>query len=43
MYEFNLKTTEKSENDFLDRLRNQFNLSIAPAQRRVQVVILKPR
>jgi uncharacterized protein (TIGR03435 family) len=43
VYEFNLKTTEGSENGFLDRLRNQFNLSIAPAQRRVQVVVLKPR
>ena len=42
VYEFNLKTTEGSENGFLDRLRDQFNLSIAPAQRRVEVVVLKP-
>jgi len=43
VYAFDVKSAEGSENDFLDRLRNQFNLSIAPAQRRVQVVVLKPR
>jgi uncharacterized protein (TIGR03435 family) len=43
VYEFNLKSSESSENDFLDRLRDQFNLTIAPAQRRVQIVALKPR
>jgi uncharacterized protein (TIGR03435 family) len=42
VYKFDVKTTEGSENGFLDRLRNQFNLSIAPDQRRVQVVVLKP-
>jgi uncharacterized protein (TIGR03435 family) len=43
VYEFNLKSSESSENDFLDRLRDQFNLRIALAQRRVQIVALKPR
>ncbi len=42
-YEFNVKAAADGENDFLQRLRNQFNLNIAPAQRRVQVVVLKPR
>ena len=43
VYQFDVKTTEDSGNDFLDRLRDQFNLNIAPAQRRVQVVVLRPR
>jgi uncharacterized protein (TIGR03435 family) len=42
-YEFNVKAGADGGNDFLERLRGRFNLSIAPAQRRVQVVVLKPR
>lgn len=42
-YAFNVKAGHGSPNDFLDRLRDQFNLTITPAQRRVQVVMLKPR
>lgn len=42
-YEFNVKAAAHGDNDFLERLRDQFNLSITPAQRRVQVVMLKPR
>lgn len=42
-YAFNVKASEGSRNDFLDRLRDHFNLTIVPAQRRVQVVVLKLR
>ncbi len=42
-YEFNVKAAAHGDNDFLERLHDQFNLSITPAQRRVQVVMLKPR
>jgi uncharacterized protein (TIGR03435 family) len=42
-YEFNVKAGEGSENTFLERLRDQFNLNITPAQRRVEVVVLRPR
>jgi uncharacterized protein (TIGR03435 family) len=42
-YEFSVKASKDGENDFLQRLRDQFNLSITPAQRRVEVVVLKPR
>src|SRR5580704_676725 len=40
VYEFNLKGGRGTENDFLKRLRDQFNLNLTPAQRRVQVVVL---
>lgn len=42
-YAFQLKSAAGAHNDFLDRLRSQFNLSITPAQRRVEVVTLTPR
>jgi uncharacterized protein (TIGR03435 family) len=42
-YELDVKAAADGENDFLERLRDQFNLSITPAQRRVEVVVLKPR
>ena len=42
-YEFNVKAGADGENDFLERLRGQLNLSINPAQRRVQVVVFTPR
>ncbi len=42
-YAFQLKSAAGAHNDFLDRLRDQFNLSITPAQRRVEVVTLTPR
>jgi uncharacterized protein (TIGR03435 family) len=42
-YAFHLNAGSESENNFLERLRDQLNLSIAPAERRVQMVVLKPR
>ena len=42
-YEFNVKAGAGGDNDFLNRLRDQFGLKITPAQRRVPVVELKPR
>jgi hypothetical protein len=42
-FAFHLDAGSESENDFLERLRDQCNLGIAPEQRRVEVVILKPR
>jgi uncharacterized protein (TIGR03435 family) len=42
-YAIRMKAAAGSENDFLVRLRDQFNLSISLAQRRVQMVVLKPR
>jgi uncharacterized protein (TIGR03435 family) len=42
-YALYLKGGAGGENDFLERLRDRFNLSITPAQRRVQMVVLKPR
>jgi len=42
-YEFSVKASAGGDNDFLQRLRDQYNLSITPAQRRVEVVVLKPR
>jgi uncharacterized protein (TIGR03435 family) len=42
-YEFDVKAGAGGDVDFLERLRDQFNLSITPAQRRVQMVVLKPR
>jgi uncharacterized protein (TIGR03435 family) len=42
-YEITVHASETGENDFLDRLRDQVNLTITPAQRRVQIVALKPR
>ena len=42
-YAFHLNAGTEKENDFLERLRDQFNLSITPAERRVQMVVLKPR
>jgi uncharacterized protein (TIGR03435 family) len=41
-YELDVKAGADGENDFLQRLRDQFNLSITPAKRRVEVVVLKP-
>jgi uncharacterized protein (TIGR03435 family) len=42
-YAFQLKSAAGGQNDFLERLRNQFNLNIVPAPRRVQIVTLTPR
>jgi len=42
-YEFDVKADAGGDNGFLQRLRDQYNLSITPAQRRVEVVVLKPR
>ena len=42
-FEFEVKASQSDDNDFLERLRDQFNLSITPAERRVQVVVLTPR
>jgi uncharacterized protein (TIGR03435 family) len=42
-YEFRVKTAAGGANDFLERLRDQYNLGITPAERRIQMVVLKPR
>jgi uncharacterized protein (TIGR03435 family) len=42
-YEFRLKAAAGSENDFLERLRDQYNLNITPTERLVQMVVVKPR
>ncbi len=42
-YEFHVQLAQGAGNDFLARLRDRYNLSIAPAQRRVEIVTLKPR
>ncbi len=42
-YTFHLHADLESENDFLERLREQFSLSFTSAQRPIQMVLLKPR
>jgi uncharacterized protein (TIGR03435 family) len=42
-YAIDVKAGKDSQNDFLARLRDEFNLNITPAQRPVQVVVLKLR
>jgi uncharacterized protein (TIGR03435 family) len=42
-FALNIKASEGADNDFLERLRDELNLSITPAQRSVQMVVLKPR
>jgi uncharacterized protein (TIGR03435 family) len=42
-YEFRLQLADGAGDDFLARLRDRYNLSITPAQRRVEIVTLKPR
>jgi uncharacterized protein (TIGR03435 family) len=42
-YAFHLNAGSESANDFLERLRDQFNISITQAERRVHMVVLKPR
>jgi uncharacterized protein (TIGR03435 family) len=43
VYTFDIKAGETSENNFLERLRDQLSLNIIPGERRVQVVAVKPR
>ena len=40
---FDVKDTHAAKNDFLDRLRDQLGLVIAPAQRPVEMLIFQPR
>ncbi len=42
-YEFRVKAAAGGANDFLERLRDKYNLSITPAERGIQMVVLKPR
>jgi hypothetical protein len=39
-YAFQLNAGSETERDFLERLRDQYNVGITPAQRRVQMVVL---
>jgi len=40
---FHVEPTQTAKNDFLDRLRHQLGLIIAPAQRNVEILAFKPR
>lgn len=42
-FAFRVKAGKGAQNDFLERVREQLHLSVAPAQRRVQVVAVKAR
>jgi uncharacterized protein (TIGR03435 family) len=42
-FAFRVEASAGIDNDFLERLRDQLDLSVTPAQRRVQIVVLKPR
>lgn len=42
-FAFRVEASAGIDNDFLERLRVQLDLSVTPAQRRVQIVVLKPR
>jgi len=42
-YAIHLDASQGGNNDFLDRLRNQFGIVIEPAQRKVEMLVLKPR
>jgi len=42
-FRFDLKASEDDDNNFLDRLRDELDLDLVPAQRRVEVVVVKPR
>ena len=41
-FRFKVKASENEKNDFLDRLRDQLGLVIAPAQRNVEILALRP-
>lgn len=42
-YAIHLDASQSGNNDFLDRLREQFGIVIEPGQRKVEVLVLKPR
>lgn len=42
-FAFHAQARRDGPNDFLDRLRDQLHIAIAPATRRVAIVTLKPR
>jgi hypothetical protein len=42
-FAFRVKASDGPENDFLERLRDQLNLTITPAQRSIEIVVLEPR
>jgi len=42
-YAIRLPASRSGNNDFLDRLRGQFGIVIEPAQRKVEMLVLKPR
>lgn len=42
-FKFQIESNESSENDFLERLRDQLGIVIAPAQRNVEMLVFEPR
>jgi uncharacterized protein (TIGR03435 family) len=42
-FAFCVKASDGPENDFLERLRDELNLTITPAQRSIEIVVLEPR
>jgi hypothetical protein len=42
-FSFRVAASRCAGNDFLERLRDRLHLSVTPAERRVAVVVLKPR
>jgi len=41
-FAFRIKASAGDKNDFLERLRDELNLTITMAQRRIEIVVLKP-
>ena len=42
-FAFRVKASEGAENDFLKRLGDQLSLTVTPAQRSVEIVVIEPR
>jgi uncharacterized protein (TIGR03435 family) len=42
-FAFRVEASDGPENDFLERLRDELNLAVTPAQRNVEIVVLEPR
>ena len=42
-FKFQIESNESSENDFLERLRDQLGIVIAPAQRNVEMLVFELR
>ena len=41
-FAFRVKASDSPENDFLERLRDELNLTVTPAQRSVEMIVLTP-